>query len=51
MSGLALLEPDFSEFVEVDPSGRYGRVRFSADLNSIFCLIGFDFNLFGFAVQ
>lgn len=26
MNGLTPLEPDDSEFVEVDPSGRYGRV-------------------------
>lgn len=26
MNGLLHLEPDFSEFVEVDPTGRYGRV-------------------------
>jgi hypothetical protein len=27
MNGLTHLEPDYSEFVEVDPTGRYGRVR------------------------
>ncbi|CAI9102522.1 OLC1v1000807C5 [Oldenlandia corymbosa var. corymbosa] len=27
MNGLTHLEPDYSEFVEVDPSGRYGRYK------------------------
>lgn len=26
MNGLKPIEPDYSEFVEVDPTGRYGRV-------------------------
>lgn len=26
MDGVTVLEPDESEFVEVDPTGRYGRV-------------------------
>lgn len=28
MNNLSYLEPDYSEFVEVDPTGRYGRVKF-----------------------
>lgn len=26
MNGVSAVEPDYSEFVEVDPTGRYGRV-------------------------
>lgn len=29
MNGLTLTEPEVSEFVEVDPTGRYGRVCLS----------------------
>lgn len=32
MDGLSDLEPDCSEFVEIDPTGRYGRVWFSLSL-------------------
>ena len=49
MNGLSHLEPDYSEFVEVDPTGRYGRVSnqlslflnsiyLSVSLNSVICL-------------
>jgi hypothetical protein len=33
MNGLTHLEPDYSEFVEVDPTGRYGRVYLSLSLS------------------
>lgn len=32
---VSYLEPDYSEFVEVDPTGRYGRVSFSLSINQI----------------
>ena len=33
MNHLSPLEQDYSEFVEYDPSGRYGRVTFSLSLS------------------
>ena len=29
MNGFSLVDPNYSEFVEVDPCGRYGRVSLS----------------------
>ena len=33
MNGLSNLEPDQSEFVEIDPTGRYGRVPLPPSLS------------------
>ena len=59
MNGPSHLEPpDYSEFVEVDPTGRYGRVHLSLSLSlrvCFFCEMNCEFD-FGisfcfFAVQ
>jgi hypothetical protein len=41
MNNLSYLEPDYSEFVEVDPTGRYGRVMFPP-INQSISIILFD---------
>ena len=47
MNCVTELEPDYSEFVEVDPTGRYGRVIFLFFLALLLCFLHFLLTVFG----
>ena len=47
MMGVQVQDPDYSEFVEVDPTGRYGRVPALTNPSIVFIPFTFKVNAFG----